>query len=179
METSATSSITTTSVGVRYGLLLAVSGILVDFLVRIAGFNFMTFGIASFLGGTTVSIVWIVLAHATFKRANSNLMTFGQGLTIAMIMMLIAGIISGLFNYLYMHYIDPEFVERMKAGMTEFMERNNVPNEQIETSVARLDGMNMGIGKALLGGLGNGIGLGLVLGLIVSAFTKRNPPEFE
>ncbi|GAA3983428.1 DUF4199 domain-containing protein [Hymenobacter antarcticus] len=179
METNATSPVTTTAVALRYGLLLTVSGILVDFLVRIAGFNFMTFGIASFLGGITVSIVWIVLAHRAFKRANGNLMTFGQGLTIAMIMMLITGFVSGLFNYLYVHYIDPEFVERMKAGMTEFMERNNVPDEQIETSTARLDGMNVGIGKALLGGLGNGLGFGLFLGLIVSAFTKKSKPEFE
>jgi len=179
MEINSTSSVTTTSVGLRYGLLVAVSGLLVDFLIRIVGFNFMTFGIASFLGGITVSIVWIVLAHAAFKRANGNLMTFGQGLTIALVMMLMTGIVSSLFNYLYVHYIDPEFVERMKAGMTEFMERNNVPDEQIEKSTARLDGMNVSVGKALLGGLGNGIGLGLVLGLIVSAFTKRNPPEFE
>ena len=178
METNA-ALVTPVSVGLRYGLLLAVSSLLVDFLVRIAGFGFMTYGIAAVVSGLVVGIVWLVVAHGAFKRANANLMTFGQGLVIALVMMLMAGLAAGLFNYLYLHYIDPEFVERLKTGMTEFMERSNVPDDQIEASAAKLDGMNVGLGRALLGGLGNGLGSGLILGAIVSAFTKRNRPEFE
>ena len=178
METNA-ASITPASVGVRYGLLLAVSAVLIDFLVRVAGFSFMAFGIASGLGTVLVSVVWLVLAHAAFKKGNGNLMSFGQGLTIAIVMLLISGIAAGLFNYVYLHFIDPDFVERMKTGMVEFMERNNVPDEQIEKSTARLGEMNVGIGKALLNGVLSGLGGGLIMGSIVSVFTKRKPPEFE
>lgn len=171
--------VTPASVGVRYGLLLAVSTVLIDFLVRVAGFSFMTFGIASGLGTVLVSVVWLVLAHAAFKRANGNLMSFGQGLTIAIVMLLISSIAAGLFNYVYLHFIDPDFMERMKTGMVEFMERNNVPDEQIEKSTARLGEMNVGIGKALLNSLLGGLGSGLIMGSIVSIFTKRKSPEFE
>lgn len=178
METN-TTMVTPASVGVRYGLLLAVSSVLIDFLVRVAGFSFMTFGIASGLGTVLVSVVWLFLAHTAFKKVNGNLMSFGQGLTIAIVMLLISGIVAGLFNYVYLHFIDPDFVERMKTGMVEFMERNNVPDEQIEKSTVRLGEMNVGIGKALLNGVLGGLGGGLILGSIVSVFTKRKPPEFE
>ena len=178
METNAT-LVTPTSVGLRFGLLLAVSVVLVDFLIRIANFSFMVFGIAAVLSSVAVSIVWLVFAHKAFKQANETLMSFGQGMIIAIIMLLISGLAAGIFNYVYLHYIDGEFVERMKTGMTEFMERNNIPSDQIEKSTARFDAMKTDFGRALLGGLSNGLGSGLILGTIVSAFTKRKRPEFE
>ena len=178
METNAT-PVTTTSVAMRYGLLLAVSSILIDFLVRIAGLSFMTYGIVAGLAALAVAVVWMVQAHGAFKRANDNRMSFTQGLTIALIMVLISSIISSLFNYVYLHYIDTDFVERMKAGMTEFMERNNVPEDQVAKGTAKFDEMNAGVGKSLLNGIKSGLIGGLILGAIVSAFTKRSAPEFE
>ncbi|UOQ99439.1 DUF4199 domain-containing protein [Hymenobacter sp. 5317J-9] len=178
METNAT-PVTTTSVALHYGLLLAASGILVDFLVRIANFSFLTYGIVAGLTALIVTIVWIVLAHSAFKKANNGLMTFKQGLIIAMIMVLLSAIIASLFNFLYLNYIDEDFVERMKAGMTEFMEKNNVPEDQIAKSTAKFDEMNVGIVQSLLNGLKNGVIGGLVLGALITAFTKRSHPEFE
>ncbi len=178
METNDT-SVTTASVGVRYGLLLALTGILVDFAVRMAGFSFLTYAIAGVLAALVVGIVWLVVAHKKFKQNNGGLMTFSQGLTISIIMLLIAGIVSSLFNYFYVHVIDPEFVNNLKSQMREFMERNNVPDDQIEKSTARFDEMKTNLGKALIDGLIRGVGSGLVLGVIVSAFTKRSAPEFE
>lgn len=178
METNAT-PITPVSVGIRYGLLLAVSGILVDFGVRVAGLSFLSFAIVGTTLALIVGIVWLVVAHRNFKQSNGGLMSFSQGLIIALIMLLIAGIASSLFNYLYVHTIDPEFVNNLKLQMREFMERNNVPDDQIEQSTARFDEMKTSLGKALIDGITRGIGSGLLLGAIITAFTKRSAPEFE
>ena len=139
----------------------------------------MTFGIVSLLSGTIVTIVWIVVAHKAFKEANNRLMNFGQGIIIALIMMLIIGITTSIFNYIHVHFIDPDFVTRLKAGMTEFMERNNVPEDKIAEGTVRFDEMNVGLPKSLLNGITRGLGAGLILGAIVTAFTKRSAPEFE
>lgn len=180
MEANATATpVTTTSVGIRYGLLLAVSGILFDFLVRIADLSFMIYGSVALFGAIVIATVMMVLAHGAFKKANGTRMSFAQGLTIAIIMMVISSIAASVFNYLYLNYIDTEFVERLKGGMTEFMERNNVPDDQIAKSTAKFDEMNVGLGMSLLNGVKNGVIGGMVLGAIVSAFTKRNAPEFE
>ncbi|GAB3589677.1 DUF4199 domain-containing protein [Hymenobacter daeguensis] len=178
METNTTPA-TPVSVGLRYGVLAALTAIIVDFLIRIAGASFLTFGIVSLLSGTVVTIVWIVLAHKAFKEANNRLMSFGDGVIIALIMMLIIGIASSLFNYIHVHFIDPDFVARLKAGMTEFMERNNVPDDKIAEGTSRFDEMNVDLPKSLLNGVTRGLGAGIVLGAIITAFTKRSAPEFE
>lgn len=139
----------------------------------------MTFGIASVIGSIVVAIVWLVLAHKAFRQANNNLMNFNQGLIISIIMLLILGITSSLFNYVYLHFIDTDFIAHLKAGITEFMERNNVPDDQIAKSTARMDEMNMDLLKSLISGVTRGLGMGLILGAIVTAFTKRSAPEFE
>ena len=178
METN-TTPVTTTSVGLRYGVLAALTAIIADFLIRIAGFSFMMFGIVSLLSGTIVTIVWIVMAHKAFKEANNRLMSFGQGVIIALVMMLIIGIASSIFSYLHVHFIDPDFVANLKAGMTEFMEKNNVPDDKIAEGTARFDEMNASLPKSLLSGVTRGLGVGLILGAIITAFTKRSAPEFE
>ena len=181
METSNTLSpaVTPVSVGLRYGTLAALTGIIVDFLIRIAGFGFMTFGVVSILVGTIVTVVWIVVAHKAFKVANNRLMSFAQGLVIALIMMLLLSLATALFNYVHVRYIDPDFVTSLKAGMTEFMERNNVPEAKIAEGTARFDEMNVDLPKSLLNGISRGLGIGIILGAIVTAFTKRSAPEFE
>ena len=178
METQA-QSITPVAIGIRFGLLLALSWVLVDFLVRISNPSFLVLGVVSVTGAIIVAVTWIVLAHKAFRQANEQLMSYGQGVIIAVIMLLIAGVVSGMFSYVFLTYIDPDFVGRMKDSMTRFLESNNVPDDQIAKSTAKLDEMHQGLGKSLLTGATNGLGCGVILGLIVSAFTKRNRPDFE
>ena len=178
MEANST-PVTPVSVGLRYGLLAALTAIIVDFIIRIIGAGFLTFGIISLLSGTIVTVVWIVLAHKAFKQANNRLMSFGQGIVISLVMMLIISIASSVFNYVHVHFIDPDFVPNLKAGMTEFMEQNNVPDDKIAESTARFDEMNASLPKSLLSGVTRGLGVGIILGAIVTAFTKRSAPEFE
>ncbi|MFD1470753.1 DUF4199 domain-containing protein [Hymenobacter caeli] len=178
METQG-QTVTPTAVGLRFGVLLALSWIVVDFLVRIANLSFLVFGVVSVSIALLVAVVFLVLAHKAFRQANGQLMSYGQGMVIAIIMLLISGLASGVFNYVFLTYIDPEFVDSMKDGMTKFMESNNIPDDQIAKGTAKLDEMRKGFGSSVLTGVTNGLVSGLVLGLIVSAFTKRNASEFE
>ncbi len=106
-------------------------------------------------------------------------MSYGQGVLIAAVMLLISGVIASLFNYVYVNYVDPEFVDRMKDGLTAFMERSRVPDDQIAQSVAKFDEMRPPLGQGLLKGVMNGLGWGTLLGIIISAFTKRKLADFE
>ena len=176
---SASTSPTPVSVGVRYGLLFGLSWILVDFLIRLAEFSFLKYSLITLLAALFMGVSALVIAHRAFKQANGGFMSFGQGVMISVMMMLIVGVFSGVFNYVHIHYIDPEFVERFRLNMVEFMEKYNMPDEEIEKNTARINEMKVGFVKSVLTGLGNGMGGGVILGLIVSAFTKRNPSEFE
>lgn len=176
MQTQAASPV---AVGIRFGILVALAGVLVDFVTRIIGFSVLVYSITA--GGLSllVAIVGIVLAHKTFKRANAGAMTYGQGVIIALVVLLISGLTAALFNYVYVNYIDADFVTRMKEEMTAFMERNNVPDDQIAKNTAKLDEMSPSFGMAVVNGLKNGLIGGVLLGAIISAFTKRKPADFD
>lgn len=148
-------------------------------MVRLIRPGVLVFGIVTTVLSLAISITGLVLAHRYFRRANGGLMSYGQGVLIAVVALVIAGLLAALFNYLYVNYIDPEFVATMKAEMTDFMEQQGVPDSQIEQSLKGLDKMQPNFGRAVLGGLGNGAVGGLVLGVIISAFTKRKPADFD
>ncbi|RZK35049.1 MAG: DUF4199 domain-containing protein, partial [Hymenobacter sp.] len=114
------------------------------------------------------------LAHTAFKKLDGGFMSYGEGLGIGTVLSLVSGIVSALFNY-----VDPDFVGRMKSDMAAFMERNRVPQAQIDQSTAKLDDMNPTPAKALLNGVKNGLIGGTLLGAIISAFTKRKVADFE
>jgi hypothetical protein len=167
------------STGIHYGLLTATVAIIADFLTRIAGFNILVYGSVTFIVGIVVAVMGIVFAHRAFRRSNNNLMTYNQGVIIALIIIVLWSVMASLFNCLYVNYIDPDFVDRLKAEMTAFLERSRIPDNRIAESVAGFEELRPPLGKALLGALGKGVSFGLVLGLIISAFTKRKVADFE
>ncbi len=167
------------SVGLRYGLFISLVWLIVDFLLRQVSLGFLSYGIVVFVASLVVSIIGVVLAHRAFKTGNEGLMSFGQGVIITLIMMLVWGFVSSVFNYLYVHYIDPAFVDKMRDDMVTFMEKNSIPQADIDKSTAKFEDMKGGLGKTLISGMTSGAITGVVLGLIISIFTKRNQAEFE
>jgi hypothetical protein len=167
------------AIGIRYGLLISLAGILVDFLTRISGISVLIYSIVAGSLSLAILVVGIVAAHKAFRQGNDNIMTFTQGMFIALVIAMTSSLLSVLFNYLYVNYVDPDFVARMKGELAAFMERNRVPQEQIDQSLAKFDEMSPTPGKALLNGIKNGLIGGTLLGAIISAFTKRKAADFE
>jgi hypothetical protein len=177
MENTAT-PVTTSAVAIRYGILTGLIWVIVDFLFRATGlsFKYSLYLPASLL----VYIAGIILAHRYFKQQNGGYMSYGQGVLIVLMLSLISGTMSGLFNYLYVNFIDPEYALRMRTDMEAWMSTlPGVQDEQIEKSMADMTDDKMKsplqIGKTILSSAVSGI----IVGLIVSIFTRRSRPEFE
>lgn len=177
--TPAATLTTAATTGLQFGLLIGLIGLLADFVMRLIRPGVLVYSIITGLIALVITIAGIILAHRAFRRANGGLMTYGQGVLITLVAILVSAMMSALFNYVYVHYIDPNFVAQLKDDMTDFMERNNAPDSQIEQSVAKFDEMQPPLGKALFNGLKSGVIGGVVLGLIISAFTKRKPVDFD
>jgi hypothetical protein len=172
-------AVTPVTIAIRFGLLIALVSIIVDFAIRVVGVGVLVYGVVAGTAGLIITVVGVIMAHRAFKEANLGLMTYGQGIIISLIMMLVSGVASALFNYVYVNYVDPDFVNRMKDEMIAFMERNHLPDDQIAKSTAGLEEMRPPLLKGLLNGVRNGLIGGTVLGVIISAFTKRKPADFE
>ncbi|MCB2377578.1 DUF4199 domain-containing protein [Hymenobacter sp. BT635] len=176
--TSTTPAASPVSVGIRYGIITGLIWIVVDFAMRATGlsFKYSVYLSASIL----VYILGTVMAHRFFKQNNQGFMTYGQGLLIVVVLSVISGLMSGIFNYVYVNFIDPDYALRMRTDLEAWMSTiPNVPEEQIEKS---LEGMSdeqikspTQIGKSLMGAAVGGV----ITGLIVSIFTKHKRPEFE
>ena len=175
MKTAITPA-TTSSVAIRYGLLTGLLYVIFLFVVFVAGLEASTavgwLGLVFPVGG-------IYLAHQHYKTQNSGFMSYGQGLGIGVLLSIVSGLITGVFNYVYRTFIDPEMNGRMlETVRTKMEEGGNMSDEQIDGALKMSAKFSSGpVGFAV--GLVVAVISGFIIALIISAFTKHNRPEFE
>jgi hypothetical protein len=174
METNTTPA-TTSSVGLRYGLLTGLVTVLVSFGLNVMHQESSPARYLSF----AVLIGGLVLAMNYFKQHNQGFMSYGQGLGIGAVLSAVVGAISGIFAYVYMNFIDTDMLSRITEKMRADMEaRGGVSDEQIDQAVAMSSKFMNGpvmVGAALLGT----VLIGVLLSLVISAIIKNAQPEFE
>lgn len=174
METT-TTSVTPSSVGIRYGLLTGVVSVILSLILYVSGLEQSPARWLSFLvlGGG------IFLAHKFFKEHNAGFMSYGQGLSIGATLSGIAGVLGAIFTYLYINFIDTEFIGRaMEKARADMEARGNLTDEQIEqglTMTARF----MTPGLLFIGAILGTLFFGFLLSLLIAAITKNPRPEFE
>ncbi len=176
METTATTTVTPSSVSLRYGLLTGLVSIIFAFGIFATG-QAANGGLASL--GFIILIAGIVLAHRAFKAANEGYMSYGQGLGIGTMLAAVSGTLSAVFNYVYREFIDPDMAARMVEQMRVKLEAaGNMSDAQIDQAISMSTKFSSGpIGLAF--GILFSILLGLVFSLIIAAITKNPKPEFE
>ncbi|MCB2411173.1 DUF4199 domain-containing protein [Hymenobacter lucidus] len=175
MENSTAPAASTTSIAIRYGLLAGLVMCLLSFVIRLL-FTDPANPVNNVI--YLALIAGIILAHKDYKRQHQGFMSFGQGLGLGLLIALVAGVVSGLFSYVYAEFIDPESVTNMIEGMRAKMETEGRSQDQIDTSISWMQKMMTGpfmIATVILGVLF----WGLIISLVASAFTKHNRPEFE
>ncbi len=174
METNAT-SVTPASVGLRYGLLTGLVNIIFSFIL------FVTHADQSPVRwlGLGILIAGMVLAHNAYKQAQGGFMNYAEGLGIGAIMSLVSGVLSTAFSYVYIKFVDPEYMARvMETTRAKMEEKGGMTDEQIDQTVAMIQKFSSG-GWMVLFGIVGSLLFGFLIALVVSAFTKRNRPEFE
>jgi predicted PurR-regulated permease PerM len=98
------------------------------------------------------------------------------------VIILVAGVIGLIFNIILWKVIDPELASKIKDelinNMTAFMEKNNVPDDQLDEAIAKIEERDMDSIVAQLKNFlySNVIGGG-VISLIVAAVIKKNKED--
>lgn len=174
METS-TSPVTPSTVGLRYGLIAGLVSIIISFLLNISHLEQSP---AKWL--TVVVLVGgIMLAQRQFRRANGEFMSYGEGLTVGVVVAAVAAVLSAIFSYVYVTFIDPEMTTRiMDKARADMEAQGKMSDAQIDQAMSFTAMFVQGpalVGVALVGG----VLMGLVIALITSAILKNTKPEFE
>ena len=174
METNAT-SVTPTSIGLRYGLLTGLISVIISFALFATHMEQSPLRYVSFV----VLVGGMVLAMRYFKESNQGFMSFGQGVGIGTVISAVGGVLSAIFTYIYMNIIDPEVVGRMMEKARADMEaRGGMTDEQIDQGMA-MAGKFMNGPIMIVGVVLGSLFFGVLLAMLVSAFMKHAKPEFE
>jgi hypothetical protein len=164
---------TTKSVGIRYGAIMGVIAVAVFLIMIVSDIDLN--GPAKWVS-YPIYIVMIVLAHKYFKDNGDGYMTFGQGVGIAFWMSLISSAISSLFTYIYVKFIDTNFIEAMKEKQIEQFEKQGMSDAQIDQAM-KITAYFMNPEVFLIMGMVFGV-IGIVItSLIVTAFTQKKNPQ--
>lgn len=173
-ETTQVQAPTVRSVGIRYGFILAVIGIIL-FLVFIFSGADMTSGWIRWTG-YPIYIVLVVLAHNYFKANGDGFMSYGQGIGIAFWTGLISSVVSSLFTYIYLKFIDSGMIEMIRQAQIEELEKKGMSDEQIEQTMKFVSMFTTPEMMLVFGVIGGVVGI-VICGLIVSIFTQKKQPE--
>src|SRR5262245_14600352 len=138
MEDNSTSlSVTTKSVGIRYGIIMGAISIVL-FLV------FVIVDIDTYLKlgrwiSTVMGIVILVLAHLYYRHNGDGFMNYGQGIGIAFWCGMISSVIGSVFTYVYVKFIDQSMTQAIRDGAIRDMQEKGQSDEQIEMAMKFVD----------------------------------------
>ena len=169
MESNEMESVTTRSIGVRFGLISAVISIVLFIIPAVIGQNPFK-GVWNWVG-MVVGIGIIVFAHKSFKDDGDGYMNYGQGIGIAFWMALVSTLIAVSFMYAYISFIDVNPFELFMEQQQEEMAAKGTPENIIETSTEWTRKLFWPI-ALVMGLLGS-----IIIALIVTIFTQKKDPN--
>ena len=160
---------------VKWGLILGIISIVLFLGIYFAGLLAESWPAWV---SAVVSAAIIYLAHKEFKEQGDGYMSYGKGLGIGTLVSVVSSIISAVFSYVYMKFINADYTTEMLDIQRYKMEDQGQSEEQIEMAMGMVEKFMSP--KGMLGmGLFMGILFGFIISLIVSAITKKNNPALE
>ncbi|WP_036385587.1 DUF4199 domain-containing protein [Muricauda sp. MAR_2010_75] len=124
-----------------------------------------------------LSVAAIFLGINAYKKANGGYLTISEGLKIGVGIALVSAIISLLYQYLLVNFIEPDFMDKALelAKPKAFEQYPSMTEEQWEQSAAMQK--NLGWLRYPIGLIFSCV-IGLVVGLITGLILKKSKSEY-
>ena len=165
--------VSTKSISVKWGMINGFISIIFFVLVDFAG---MAGNQALNWVGGLIFLILLVLAHREFKSEGDGYMSFGQGLGIGTLIALISSIISSVFTFIYVSFINDNFIEAIREKSIADMEKAGQSDAQIDQAMQFVEMFTSPVALLIMGIL-MGVFFGFIVSLIVTIFTKNQDPE--
>lgn len=167
--------VTVKQLAMKWGVILGLISVAYFIMLNIASLaHEQSYGYL----GSIFTIVIFILAHKAFKEDNGGFMSFGEGFKIGALITIISSVISSVFTYVYVKFIDGSMLELIKEKAIADMEDQGMGEEQIDQAMGFAE-MFMSAEAVLIMGTIMGIIFGIIIALIVTAFTKNADPSME
>jgi len=168
-------------------IMLNYGAILGFITIGISVFNYMTkldFSSYGWVGGIVGIIAMIALIYKGIEKvrdtANGGYISLGEALKVGIAIALVGGLLSSLYQVVFLYYIDPEYLSRVQEFQLEkALEMNpNMPEKQIEMMQDMGNKLNspwITFAGAMVGNLFFGFIFALFSGLIL----KKNDDSID
>jgi hypothetical protein len=165
------SNISASSVGLRYGVILGILSIFIFVVKVVLDSNPLDNNWMNNVLNLALGIGAVVLAHRYYKTNGNGYMSYGKGFTIGFVTIVVSAVISGIFMFFYLNFIDTAAFDEVWEQARQQMEEQGQPEEAIE--------MGLSWGKKLFWPMFVVMGLfwAALIALIVSIFTQKKEPE--
>lgn len=169
-----TNTTSTKQIMLNYGLILGFASILINVTNYALGDIYKphwSVQAISFL----VAVALIVMGLKKVKENNGGYLTLGQSFKAGIGIMLVGAIIGLIYTYIFMTFIEPNFMSNMmELQQQKMLETNpNLTDEQIETAM-NLSKKFSGFGVIAIAGLLWSVFLGFVISLISGLIMKKD-----
>lgn len=163
------STVTTRSVGIKWGLISGLISIVFFLGLVLSGQN--AFDNKWNWLGLIFSLALVFLAHKNYKDSGNGYMSYGQGVAIGFWMALVSVVLSFLVSYLYVTLVDTGVMDEFYEKQIEQLSKGGMQDDQIDMAISWT--------KRLFWPLHIFFGLffGVLVGVIVSIFTQKKNPE--
>ncbi|WP_375447894.1 DUF4199 domain-containing protein [uncultured Fibrella sp.] len=169
----------TAKLALKWGLITGLVEILVT-TIRYALGYYSGFSATAFMVINLILIVTgLVMALREFREANGGYMTLGDMMGLGALVFTITGLVDSAYTQFYQSFIDPDLIAKTLQQTRDFMEKQGVPDEQLDkideqmSELVEQQQQKGASGSAfLLGIIWWSVG-GVVLTLITSLFMRR------
>lgn len=169
--------VTISQIGLRYGIIIGLIFIVYGLILQMLNLDIeliQKFDYVSYV----FLIIALVLAHKAYKEGGDGFMSIGQGLKIGMLISLIGGVLSGIFSYIYIKFIDDSMLTKIKDLQIEKLEEQGMDDATIEKTM-EITGKLMSAEMIPVWAIVAMLFFGFILSLIVSLFTKKANPALD
>jgi len=169
---------TSTSIMLNYGLILGVVSVLLSVAIYAMGKIYDQGWEVALLSFVIMAVI-IFMGLKNFKEGNNNLLSLGNALKIGLGIALIGGLISVIYNQIFINFIEPDFMENMmKVGEAKMLEQNpNMTDEQLEMAKGmqeKMSGPVIGAAMGIVASLFFGFIISLIEGLILKRVEEED-----
>jgi drug/metabolite transporter (DMT)-like permease len=137
-----------------------------------------TLGWVSTIITLILNVSILVFALREVRDENDGFLRYGQGLGASVLLGAIWGLVAGVFNYIYLQFIDNGLVQKQLDLARERLEEQGLSNSQIEDA-ENLTRMMMGPGVQFVIIVFVTVLFMFLLGLVVSGILKREKSVFD
>lgn len=172
---------TSTSIALKWGLISGIISFISSFFQQYSGLMDDVIEENAWLSvliGSVLTVTFIFLCLKEYRLENNDELSYGKGVGLSTMLGAITGLVAGIFNFIYLKFIDNGYLERQLDKLRDQWDEQGLSSAQIEQAEKMIQ-MFMGPGVQMVIIVLFSIIFHVLISLVVSAVLKREKPIFD